>query len=138
MMRLVSAAIAVLLLMSLPVAADETGPVVRVVSPPFTAGDEVVLSVGPAAKAVLSGCVDGDPGTAPAKWRYRLVPARTVGFDDPDWSEWTEWPATGSPVMDLSGLASVDDQPGPWLLAVQAEAADGRRSRDLAEIYQFG
>jgi len=144
-----------------PAHADgDLGPVVRIVSQPFTGFYADSRAVGPLATIELGGYVDGNPLVPPARYRYMLVPAliddvyietayqydpladELVVWSDPDWSPWLEWPATGSPEIDLTGLAIHDDQDRRihYLLALQGKDTFGNVSlgKDYAlDVHNF-
>jgi hypothetical protein len=152
MIRIMTAAFVALFACTLAQAAparEGEGPVVRAVSPPFTSHYLNFKSVGPAASMTLSGCVDGDPAVTPAHYRYLLKRALIfdgettlyvtnvtqfdihvddlVNFYDPAWSDWIDWPETGSPVISLAGLEETDDEGRSirYILALQAKDAFG-------------
>ncbi|MBC8424532.1 hypothetical protein H8E07_10445 [bacterium] len=151
MSRFSSTAALLLLLVAVvsPGFADgDLGPVVRAVSPPFSLDYTSSRTVGPMATIVLGGYVDGNPLVPPSRYRYMLVPAlvddayieseaqyapladELVVWSDPDWSPWLEWPETGSPMIDVTGLSICDDQDRlvHYLLALQGKDAFGNVS----------
>jgi len=166
MRRITMTAIAVLLIAQVaPVLALEAdGPVVRAISPPFSSDYTSSRSVGPAATMILSGCVDGDPEVPPTRYRYLLKTALVfdgettvyvsnetqymfyiddlVDFYNPAWSDWIDWPESGTPVLSLAGLEEIDGEGRVihYLLALQAKDAFGFTSsgRDYGlDVHNF-
>ena len=155
MIRTMTAAFVALFVCTLAYTAsarEGEGPVVRAVSLPFNSHYQNFKSVGPAASMTLSGCVDGDPAVPPAHYRYLLKRALVfdgettfyvtnatqldtyvddlVDFYDPAWSDWIDWPETGSPVISLAGLDVTDGEGRTiyYIVALQAKDALGLTS----------